>query len=105
MRVSFSKSNSKIFVLATVAAALLQACIYLPHTTSAYDEECQIERKYLKLRAEQIGYLGSCGGRDCALALVAFGAVAAASMVVSGSIVVVGNLVYWAEKQGKCALS
>jgi hypothetical protein len=33
---------------------------------------------------------------------VAVGAVAAASVVVSGSIVVVGNVVYWLEKQGKC---
>jgi len=37
--------------------------------------------------------------------LVAIGAVAAASAVVSGSIVLVGNIVYWAEKQGKCALA
>jgi hypothetical protein len=84
---------------------LLQACIYLPHTTTVYDEECKIERRHMKLRAEQIGTLGSCSGRDCAYILVAFGAVAAASAVVSGSIVIVGNVAYWAEKQGKCALS
>jgi hypothetical protein len=34
--------------------------------------------------------------------LVAAGVVAAASAVVSGSIAVVGNVVYWIEQQGQC---
>ena len=85
--------------------ALLQGCIYLPRTTTVYDEECKIETKHMTLRPEQIGYLGSCGNRDCVAVLAAFGAVAAASAVISGSIVVVGNVVYWLEKQGKCALA
>jgi hypothetical protein len=87
------------------AAALLQGCIYVPHTTTWYDEQCKIEAKHMTLRPEQIGALGSCSGRDCVVALAAFGVIAAASAVVSGSIVVVGNVVYWLEKQGKCALS
>jgi hypothetical protein len=33
------------------------------------------------------------------------GAVAAASAVVSGSVVVVGNSVYWLESQGSCPFS
>ena len=34
--------------------------------------------------------------------LGALGAVAAASAVVSGSIVITGNAVYWFDKQGRC---
>jgi hypothetical protein len=34
--------------------------------------------------------------------LVAMGAVTAASAVVSGSIALVGNVVYWFERQGRC---
>jgi hypothetical protein len=34
--------------------------------------------------------------------LVATGVVAATSAVVSGSIAVVGNVVYWFERQGQC---
>jgi hypothetical protein len=34
--------------------------------------------------------------------LVAAGVVSAASAVVTGSVVVVGNVVNWLEKQGQC---
>lgn len=88
-----------------LAAALLQGCVYLPHTTTAYDEECRTETKRMVLRAEQLGTIHSCHQRECAAILAAFGAVAAASAVVSGSIVIAGNVVYWVEKQGKCALA
>ena len=59
----------------------------------------------MRLEATQIGAIGSCTNRDCAYVLVAIGAVAAATAVVSGSIVLVGNVVYWLERQGKCALA
>lgn len=88
-----------------LAAAFLQGCVFVPRTTTNYDAECMIETKKMALRPEQIGALGSCSGRDCVVALAAFGVIAAASAVVSGSIVVVGNVVYWLEKQGKCALA
>jgi hypothetical protein len=81
---------------------LLQACIYVPRTTSVYDEECKTHTRHMTLQPAQIGHFGSCHGRDCAYVLVALGAVAAASAVVSGSIVLAGNVVYWAEKQGQC---
>lgn len=90
---------------AVIIAGLLQGCVYLPRTTTVYDEECRTHTRQMTLQPEQIGRFGSCYGRDCVYALVALGAVAAASAVVSGSIVVVGNVVYWLEKQGQCALS
>ena len=34
--------------------------------------------------------------------LAAMGAVTAASAVISGSIALVGNVVYWFERQGRC---
>ena len=89
----------------TLAALLLHACVFVPRTTTAYDEACRTETKHMRLEAAQIGALGHCSQKDCAVALAALGAVAAASAVVSGSIVVVGNVVYWIEKQGKCALA
>ncbi|HEX7053509.1 MAG TPA: hypothetical protein VF211_06175 [Burkholderiales bacterium] len=88
--------------LAAAAALLLAGCIYLPRTTTVYDEDCRIEAKHMELQMAQVGALGRCQGRGCAELLVAVGAVAAASAVVSGSIVVTGNVVYWFEKQGRC---
>jgi hypothetical protein len=95
-------AGAKITVL---AAALLQGCVYVPRTTSVYDEECKTLAKHMTLQPAQIGHFGSCHGRDCVYVLVALGAVAAASAVVSGSIVVAGNAVYWAEKQSQCAIN
>ena len=98
-------TSSQVRLFLIFAAALLQGCVYFPHTTTVYDEACRIETKQMTLRAEQFGYIGSCGGRECVYMLVALGAVTAGSVVISGSIVVVGNVVYWLEKQGKCALA
>ncbi len=87
---------------AMILATLAGGCIYLPRTTTVYDEGCKIEAKHMRLELAQVGSFGSCQGRECAQLLVAAGAVAAASAVVSGSIVVTGNVVYWFEKQGRC---
>jgi hypothetical protein len=84
-------------------ALALQGCIVVPRTDTYYDAECQTETRQMTLVPAQLGHFGgSCHGRDCAYALVAVGAVAAASLVVSGSIVIVHNTVTWVEKQGKC---
>lgn len=45
---------------------------------------------------------GGCSGHHGCASYLVVGAVSAASMGVSGSIVIVGNVVYWLEKQGKC---
>jgi hypothetical protein len=86
------------------AALLLQGCVYLPETRTWYDEQCQIYSKHMTLRAHQVGAIGNCVSRDCVGVLAIFGVVGAASAVVSGSIVVVGNTVYWLEKNGKCLI-
>jgi hypothetical protein len=86
--------------------ALLQGCVYLPRTATAYDERCNVHYREMTLQPYQIAqFAGSCNHRDCAYLLAALGAVTAASVVVSGSIVVAGNLVYWFEKQGHCLAS
>ena len=88
----------------TLAAALLQACVFLPRTETVIDPTCRIETKQMTLRVEQFGYIGSCSGRECGAVLAILGAITAGSMVVSGSIVIIGDVVYWLERQGKCAL-
>lgn len=98
-------TSRRVRLFLGLAALLVQACVFVPRTTISYDEQCQFERRQMTLQAAQIGAIGSCHGRECAAALAALGVVAAASAVISGSIVVVGNVVYWLERQGKCALA
>src|SRR5205823_5893293 len=69
-----------------VAVLLLGGCVYVPFTTVVYDEECRIEARHMAMQPVQLGALGHCQGQGCAELLVAAGAVAAASAVVSGSI-------------------
>ena len=89
-------------LLAIAAAVLLQACIYVPVTTKVYDADCQITSKHMALQPVQIAAIQQCSSHDCAALLVAAAATAATSAIVSGSIVVVGNVAYWFEKQGRC---
>jgi hypothetical protein len=77
-------------------------CVYLPRTTTVYDDKCNYMKRQMRLEVHQVGVIAGCSNETCVAALVVFGAITAASAVVSGSVVAVGNVVYWLEKQGHC---
>jgi hypothetical protein len=87
---------------AAAVAVLAAGCVMVPRTTETYDPDCRITTRQMELQPVQIGTLMGCHNQGCAALLVAAGATAAASTVISGSIVIVGNVVYWFEKQGRC---
>ena len=91
----------KIFLV--VAVVLLHGCVYLPRTEIVYDQKCEVHVRRMTLEAHVGQFPGSCSGKDCAYLLVALGVIAAGSAAVSGSIVVAGNAIYWAERHGRCA--
>ncbi|MEY4749125.1 MAG: hypothetical protein RIQ60_1339 [Pseudomonadota bacterium] len=79
--------------------------MFAPRTVNVYDPDCRISSRQMILQASELPVMGRCRGEECGAMLVIFGAVSAASAVVSGSIVVVGNVVYWFEKQNNCRKS
>lgn len=81
---------------------LLQSCVYVPITTTRYDADCQILARHMTMEPVQVAQLSSCSNAQCTDFMVVAGFTAAASAVISGSIVIVGNVVYWLEKQGRC---
>lgn len=81
---------------------LLSACVMVPRTQEAWDPECRTIARSMTLQPVQVAYFGGCSNEGCAALLVLAGATTAVSAVVSGSIAVVGNAVYWLEKQGRC---
>lgn len=85
-----------------MALLLVAGCVYVPVTTQRYDRECQVVARHMELQVVQIGAIQHCHNEGCAAVLVAAGATAAASAVVSGSIAIVGNVVYWLERLGRC---
>lgn len=87
-------------------ATLMSGCyVVKPLTVAAYDDDCEIGYRKMALTVEHESLLsaGSCNdGPSCGeLALVGL-LVTPASALVSGSIVLVGNTVYWMEKRGRC---
>jgi len=87
--------------LAAVAAAASFGCAY-PRTIHVYDEECQITARQMVLDVADVNTISSCSGNHCVVQLVGQAALLAASTVISGSIVVTGNVVYWLEKKRDC---
>jgi hypothetical protein len=85
-----------------LVVTLATGCVFAPRTIAVYDPDCQITSRQMILQAEQMPVMGHCRGEECGAMLVVFGAVSAATAVISGSIVVVGNVVYWFEKQNQC---
>lgn len=74
----------------------------VPVTTHVHDEGCKIMSRHMEFEAVQIVSIHGCTNSECATLLATAGATAAASKVISDSIVVVGNVVCWFEKQGRC---
>ena len=91
-----------ISLLAALIGAALQACVFLPSTIEFYDPECQILAKHMTLQEVQVAAIGGCQNQACVAMILAVGATAAASAIVSGSIVIAGNMVYWLERQSNC---
>lgn len=94
--------SSSCVLCASAALLLLQGCVYVPRTTEVYDPDCRISSKHMDLEPVQVAAFAGCSNDGCAVLIVAAGATAAASAIISGSIVVAGNIAYWLEKQGRC---
>lgn len=87
----------------------LCACVVKPNVTSSYDDKCQVVTKKIELSMEQVQafhglncssnhqckaqFLGQIAGAVLVLPL---------SAIISGSIAVVGNTMYWLNEQGQC---
>jgi hypothetical protein len=67
-----------------------------------YDAECQVVAKHMTLQEVQVAAVGGCQNQSCVALIVAVAATTAASVIVSGSIVIVGNVAYWLERRSAC---
>ncbi len=88
---------------AALALVLLAGCVMVPRTVARYDPECRIVRREMVLQPVQLASIAGCRNSECATLVGFAAATGAASLVVSGSIAMVGNVVYWLERQGQCA--
>jgi len=87
---------------AVFAAWALAGCVVVPVTRDVYDPDCRLMRREVTLEAAMLGQFHSCSGQECSALLATLGVVSAATLVVSGSLAVVGNVVYWLEHEANC---
>ena len=74
-------------------------CVFYPKQVEHYDFECKIKYKKLVLEQGELNNLRvNCSNEGCIALLLLIPLEA----LVAGSIVVVGNTVYWLEKEGRC---
>ena len=82
--------------------ALLQGCVAYPKTTPDRDNKrCDLVTKKLRLATEKDAYKVA-AKIDPISAVVSAGLLYGVTVVVSGSVVLVGNTVHFLEKQGQC---
>ena len=90
----------KVFVI-LITCLITIGCVFYPKQIQQYDSECKIKYKKLILEhGELSGFKLSCTNEGCIAALLLIPIEA----LVAGSIVVIGNTVYWLEKEGRCLL-
>ena len=89
-------------VLAVSISALLSACVYVPRTTQVYDPECRVMANHMVLEGGQVAAIQRCENQGCLALIVGASVVTAATLIVSGSIVIVGNIAYWLERKQQC---
>ena len=88
---------------------VLCSCVVKPMFTEAYDKKCHVIKKKIELSVEQLqGFeqLNCSGSHDCEAqflgSIVGAAILFPLSAVISGSIAVVGNTIYWVIDQNKC---
>lgn len=96
-------ARSLVGLFLAAAMLVLQACVVVPQTRETYDAEYRTMKREMTLETAVLGSFQSCQGEACKAMLIATGAVTAATAVVSGSIAIVGNIVYWFERKASCA--
>jgi len=86
-------------------ASLISGCIYYPKRVEVYNSDCNIKTRKLTLGVIASNSVPNCSGGNAGACLAAIAAVGPVTAVVSGSIVVIGNTLYYMEKIGPCVPS
>ena len=85
-----------------LAALAISGCVMVPVTVDGYDPDCRVVTHHMALQPVQLNAIGHCNDGACAAIVLG---VSAASAIVSGSIVVVGNIAWWADHRASCMVA
>ena len=96
---------SRSLLAAVTAGLLATGCVVVPVDRDAFDDDCKVTTHHMELTTVQLKQVYGCSeqvnlfGPMCVLGAVGLATV---STVVSGSLVVVGNVAYWTEHRAAC---
>lgn len=102
----FAQLTSRLALILLSSTAC--ACVVVPKKVAGYDEKCMVSTQKVELTTEQIQTFEDiiCNNHDCKIeflgAIASSALVTTTSAIVSGSIALVGNTLYWLESQGEC---
>ena len=82
----------------------IQGCVYVPRTTQVYDADCGLMVNHMVLEGGQVAAIHSCQNEGCVALIVGASVITAATVAISGTIVVVGNVAYWFERKARCGV-
>lgn len=86
----------------------VSSCVVVPKKVASYDAKCHVSTQKIELTMEQMNTFDEidCLTKSCrselAWALLSSSLVVTTSAIVSGSVALIGNTLYWMESQGQC---
>lgn len=102
--------NISKVLLSIIFSLLLCSCAVMPEFTEKFDKKCQKVQKKVELTIEQTAMFDDleCSNKgDCKAMFLGniIGSVIVfpVSAIISASIAVVGNTIYWVEEYGQCS--
>lgn len=92
-------------LLPCLVGTLTAGCLFTTEVVTRYDAECQIEVRHVVLNSHPFDLVlpQPCNDELCLYLLAGEALLVPVSAVVSGSVVLIGNTVFWMEKHGRCA--
>lgn len=99
-----SISNNIYRLTLIITISLLSACVVKPKTVASYNDKCMVSTQKMVLTAEQMQTFDvlNCVTGNCEAEAILAVVTTTTSAIVSGSIALIGNTLYWMESQGKC---
>lgn len=94
--------------LLILLSSTMYACMVVPKQVASYDHTCMVATRKIELTVEQMDNIHhvNCNDKYCYLdiaeEIASSAVVLTTSAIISGSIALTGNTLYWLERQGNC---
>ena len=89
-------------ILSLILGALLLSACVSPKVVHQYDKKCDVITRKMELTLEKTKALDACSNQECVAQVIGGALIFTVSSVVSGSVALVGNVLFWMEESADC---